>query len=348
MSPREINAERRLKRRRVVAAEFVSPPGLTYLEARSVKQPTINDYTRRYQELVRWLEIHQIWIQTAEQMDNALIDFLQEMFDAGRGVNDGVRVVAAVKFFVPQLCAGLARTSRGLRGWHLAAPPQQRMPIPIEVLMAVMGRMLNLNEVELAIIRLFVQFMTYMRPGECSQLLVKQLVAPQTGSGQTFQFWAILLHPAEDLIPGKTGVFDASVILDSDIWMYPILNQLKSRNKPSQPLWNQSHQVLREKFSEALGFLKLEPLGLSLYALRHGGASHDVLSRRRSMLEVKQRGRWSSDTSLKRYVKEARLQTELSKVPTAVKEYGRTILQNLPQFLMNPTLAPKAPGGTIR
>ena len=68
-----------------------------------------------------------------------------------------------------------------------------------------------------------------------------------------------------------------------------------------------------------------------------GGASHDVLSRRRSLLEVKQRGRWSSDASLKRYVKEARLQSELNKVPKHVKEAGLHVLHSLPSLLRSLT-----------
>ena len=45
-----------------------------------------------------------------------------------------------------------------------------------------------------------------------------------------------------------------------------------------------------------------------LYRMRHGGASHDIVSNQRSVLEVKKRGRWANDQSLKRYAKGVRLQ----------------------------------------
>eukprot|EP00438_Fugacium_kawagutii_P027297 Skav202697 [mRNA] locus=scaffold654:248534:257976:- [translate_table: standard] len=89
--------ERRLKRQKQVASEMIVPQGMTYLEARSVKQPTIEDYGKRFAEFKDWVSIHQIAIDTAEQMDLALVEILQEMFDVGRGINDGIRVVAAVK-----------------------------------------------------------------------------------------------------------------------------------------------------------------------------------------------------------------------------------------------------------
>eukprot|EP00435_Cladocopium_sp_Y103_P024584 s857_g6.t1 len=339
-------SERSLKRRKVVEDTHIIPDGMSYLEARSVRQPTIQDYSKRFNEFQQWVCIHKFTVVHPLDLDSIAVDFLQELFDANRGVNDGVRVIAALKFFLPHLARDLPRAARALKGWHLAAPPQQRKPMPLEVLGAVMGGFLAESETELAL-RLFIQFMTYLRPGECSQLLVKQLVAPQSAVNQTFGCWAILLHPMEDLIPGKTGIYDGSVILDFDLWINEYLARLVRGKDPTAPLWSLPHAAFREKFNSMVRRLNLEPLGLTLYALRHGGATHDVVARRRPMLEVKQRGRWSSDSSLKRYVKEAKLQADLAKVPESVKEFGMQIVQGLPQFLTNPLSVPKVPFGMI-
>ena len=117
-----------------------------------------------------------------------------------------------------------------------------------------MGCLLIEGEQEVAL-RLFIQFMTYMRPGECSQLLVKQLVRPQGSLNQSFNFWAILLHPIEDLVPGKTGIFDGSVILDSDPWLHPILEVLIKLRNPQQPLWSMPHGKLRDKFNKLIAIM---------------------------------------------------------------------------------------------
>jgi hypothetical protein len=338
--------ERTLRRREVVRQDAIVPPGMTYLESRSVRTPTILDYTKRFQEFQGWMNMHQINIASPLDLDSAAVEFLEDLFEANRGVNDGVRVIAAIKFFWPHLAKEIPRTSRALKGWNLAAPPQQRMPVPIEVLSAIMGVFLQRGSRESAL-RLFIQFVTYMRPGECSQLLVKQLVRPQGSVNQSFNFWAILLHPMEDLTPGKTGIFDGSVVLDSDLWVNVFLERLVHGKDPLQPLWSIPHGTFRDQFNKIISQLQLDPLGLTLYALRHGGATHDVLARRRPILEVKQRGRWSSDSSLKRYVKEARLQAELSKVPRSIKEFGQLVLQNLPVFMENPSLVPKKVNGII-
>ena len=197
-------------------------------------------------------------------------------------------------------------------------------------------------------LRLFLQFTTYMRPGECSNLRVKQLVPPQMTVGSRFNLFAVLLHPREDEIPGKTGVFDASVVLDSDVWLNPLLLRLINHRPPDSLLWVDPHTLLVDEFMAAQEALNLAHLNSCLYTLRHGGATHDILTRRRSMLEVKQRGRWGSDASLKRYVKLARLQTELAKVPIQTRQFGLQVLHDLPAILSQELCPNLPPLGTAR
>ena len=185
---------------------------------------------------------------------------------------------AAVRFFTPTLgrpsSQTLPQTVRAFKGWSLAAPGMQRLPLPIEVLGAVLGVLCSKRLHQLAL-RLFLQFTTYMRPGECSNLRIKQLVPPQMTAGSRFNLFAVLLRPAEDEIPGKTGVFD--------------LFQLVSNRPPESLLWVDPHSLLVDEFMAAQQILNLEHLNSCLYTLRHGGATHDILTRRRPMLEVKQR-----------------------------------------------------------
>jgi len=189
-------------------------------------------------------------------------------------------------------CQSLERLDCSLAG-------QQRLPLPIEVLGAMMGVFCSWGHHQLAL-RLFLQFMTYIRPRGCSNLKAKQIVPPQQTAGNRFIHFAILLHPTEDKVPGKIGLFDLSVMVDSDVWMYPILQRLLHNKDPEGPLWDQPHSLLVDEFARAQTHLKLDHLHSSLYTLRHGGATHDFLTRRRTTLEVKQRGRWSADSSLKR------------------------------------------------
>ncbi len=310
--------------------------GLTYLESRSVKRPTILDYQMRIDRFVVWCQRHQLdWVSSTE-LDAVVTLYLQALFDSSKGQDEGIRIIAALKFFIPEVSRlgehGLPRAARALKGWNLARPQQQRLPMPLEVLGAIMGVLMFRNFHQLAL-RLFIQFSTYMRPGECSNLQVSQLIPPQSSLTGACQFWAVLLHPHELMVPGKTALFDGSILLDSDVWLSRILHPLVRGRKKKDPLWTESHHVLKNEFMAAVQSLRLEDLGLSLYAIRHGGASHDLLAARRPLLEVKKRGRWATDASLRRYVKEARLQHELSKVNPKTLQFGMQIIRDLPQLL---------------
>ena len=141
----------------------------------------------------------------------------------------------------------MPRPTRSLRGWNIASPQFQRLPMPVEMLGAVMGIFLHWGFHQLAF-RLFLEFVGYMRPGECSNLKVSQLIPPQPSMTSARHFWAILLHPQELKVPGKTAVLDVSILIDSDLWMGQYLSRLSSK-KPTDHLWDQPHTTLLNKFS---------------------------------------------------------------------------------------------------
>ena len=62
-----------------------------------------------------------------------------------------------------------------------------------------------------------------------------------------------------------------------------------------------------------------ESAGVHLYRLRHGGASHDVAHRMRTLDEVQKRGSWRSKASVARYAKPARLNEQVLALPSDVQ-----------------------------
>mgnify|MGYP003334289348 CR=1 FL=1 len=100
------------------------------------------------------------------------------------------------------------------------------------------------------------------------------------------------------------------------------LEELK-RRVPTGPLVPMSSKDLRRWWEKAAKALQLErSLGIPhLYVLRHSGASADMRQRRRSLDEIKRRGRWRADGSLRRYEKGGRAQERLSALSTPILEY---------------------------
>jgi hypothetical protein len=320
------------------ALRFVQPTGMTYLETRSVRQPTINDYQRRIDSFLGIVRQMDMAWSNARELDCVVVEVLESMFFAGRRADEGSRLVAAIKFFIPDVSrmgeAFLPRCSRALKGWSLTAPGNQRLPMPVEVMGAMAGYMLHQSQPQMAM-RLFLSFACYLRPGEAEDLRIKQLVPPVSSSRTASRIWSLLLSPIEDGIPGKTNIFDETVVMDSDPWLDPYLWALHGCRDPEERLWSHSYASFQALFMQAATILQLGALGLSVYSLRHGGASFDLLTRRRTLAEVKRRGRWAADSSVRRYGKEGRLHAETLKVPPAVLAFGQAVLLVLPLLFHN-------------
>ena len=79
------------------------------------------------------------------------------------------------------------------------------------------------------------------------------------------------------------------------------------------------------------------------YTLRHGGASADRLMDRRSLAEVKRRGRWRSDASLRRYEKSTIVLRQVALMPALVVEYAQRIELNLGRYMLGDRTCPAPP-----
>ena len=182
-------------------------------------------------------------------------------------------------------------------------------------------------------VRWFLQFKTYLRPGECDRLVGRNLVRPQPLAGLHYQRWGLNLHLVEHGRAGKTQGFDESVLIDTDLWLGEILEQIKAQVADDQTLWTSSVGQNIERFHDIALHLGLGPLGPSRYALRHGGASEDLLSGLRNLDAIKKRGRWGTDASLRRYSKETKLLAEISKIPASSIALGKYAMENMEAIL---------------
>eukprot|EP00959_Pyramimonas_sp_CCMP1952_P165742 3464195-Pyramimonas_sp.AAC.1 len=134
------------------------------------------------------------------------------------------------------------------------------------------------------------------------------------------------------------------MVLDDLDFLHPCFSKLKERcRSPDQRIWTFEPGDLTIRIQEAFEALGVAAMGVAAYGLRHGGASHDLLAKRRSPLEVKARGRWRSDAMMKRYGKEARALAELHKSPQAVLDFGSAVQANLASIVLEGVALPPAP-----
>ena len=83
-----------------------------------------------------------------------------------------------------------------------------------------------------------------------------------------------------------------------------------------QPLLDVGYPTWAALFSQAGVAAGLGGLGPpALYQLRHGGAGRELATRARPLAEIKKRGRWASDNSVRRYEKSGPLPAQLQRAP---------------------------------
>ena len=327
--------------RKLKHARVLSRPGLTFLEQASVKESTLVFYERLARDFVAWTrEFGHRW-STDVELDAVLCQKMNSMYFEGGAADDGSRLIAALKFFLPEVSrlgsCSLPRTTRALNAWRKLAPSFQGMPMPFVVLCAIVGFTLRRHLCSAAGrnlgLKWMVAFHTYMRPVEIDRLLSWQIVRPVHHSvAAPYSMFGVLLHPTEAGRPGKTGMWDETVLID-DTRLFPALWHLVTTRPSRESCWLHSTAEDIHAMTDAINALGLQELGLCRYSMRHGGASHDLLTSARTVDAVKRRGRWRSDSSLRRYGKETRILSELNKVAPQVVELGSLVAAELSSLL---------------
>jgi len=323
---------------------MIQSAGLSSLEVASVQPATLNQYVLILEKFNLYCLDHWMDWSTADQLDAALVAYMDYLFWHQQPSALGSKILAAVKFLIPQVSRlgsqGLPRATRASVSWGMLMPGRQRLPLPWIALAAILGDMISTNGF-IAALTLLVLFRTYMRPGTSDRLRVKQLIRPTFNIGSQYANWAFNLSPSEDAIPGKTGIFDDSIVYDTDMpWIHDFFHLLTLNRQPEDLLWPIEVSAVLDLFNQSIANLKLESLQICRYSLRHGGASHDILSKHRTLIEVKRRGTWRSDNSLRRYGKEARVLDELNKIDPRVLSFGARVSENLAEVFQGTMVCP--------
>ena len=99
--------------------------------------------------------------------------------------------------------------------------------------------------------------------------------------------------------------------------------RLKQQLRPHEKVVGVEYTQAARLFEQAAAATGLSILKPVLYSLRHGGASFDTLFQKRPLPEVKSRGRWRADSSLRRYQKAAPAQQQLCLMPDNVIAHAK-------------------------
>ena len=297
------------------------------------------------------MEKHRLAFSNASDRQLALLRFFDELYRSGHTVAEGTKVWAAFMHIYPEYgkhgAERLPRIPRALQGWEKLAPNKFRFPLPEELVAALAieisrGDPPSMPGDVLAGLMTVLALDCYLRPGETVGLRCASVVPSAPRLGSAYRYTTLLLAPFTLGRPTKTGLFDESLTLDSveRAWLGLLLEELARGRRPEEFLFDVTMSRWDKLYRAAARRLGAEHLHPVLYLLRHTGASADVLKRRRDTLEVKRRGRWLSDSALRRYEKHARASAQANKLSRALQEHCKLCHVHLGTWLVEPGLAP--------
>ncbi|CAE7219985.1 ANK1 [Symbiodinium sp. CCMP2592] len=294
-------------------------------------QRTSEEYRHKLDLFIAFCSAQKLPRQKPADVDWALLLFVNQAFLEGWDVSEGVKAVAAVTDYRPELGGkhALPRTRRAMQGWRNLDPGVTRPPLAWPLIALIALQMAEAGKL-FECMAVLLMFVAYLRPGEVFGLrrrdLVKSLLLGRT--------WAINLHPSEDMQASKTDVNNESIMLDNKEipWLGAVLEGAGA--VLNGPLLPTSYTEVTNAWNQSLASLKLKKGLAVLHQLRHSGATWDRFKDYRTVLDVKLRGRWVSDSSLRRYEQHALVAQEFEKLSEALKTRARAAPSLLKSLLL--------------
>ena len=157
----------------------------TFLEVNSVSQKTLEKYEQNVTEFTAWWQAYGRRLSTVEEIDEAMVFFLDHLWWEGFHIGSATGFYAAWVKLNPQFGRRghlrLPRTSKALQGWSRLDPGRTRPPLPLTFVALIVTELLNRLQLDAALATLLC-FVAYLRPSELLKLQSVDLLPPAGGS----------------------------------------------------------------------------------------------------------------------------------------------------------------------
>ncbi|CAK0871913.1 unnamed protein product [Prorocentrum cordatum] len=314
---RQLRARRAHRRAKLYADAILAAQGegVSLLETLAVTQATQVRYQRYLDRFYSraGLSRREILAKPDTEIDELMCNYMTEKYLQGEQSNYGDQTVAAWVSANPDFgrVGGrkLPRTWRALKAWRRLTPGRRRKALALPVWCGLAWRLAQRGHLRLGIF-LMIGVSIYGRPSTLLAARRCDLVPPSPGVSR---HWALLTHPLERKRPSKRGHFDEGCPLDSPYLqgLDEVFGRLASTTS-KEPLWNFSYPEAATLLKEAAEDLGVAPV--TLYQMRHSGASIDLAKGWRSLTSAQRRGEWTQAKSMHRYEHSSRLGSDYAKL----------------------------------
>ena len=265
--------------------------------------------------LHRGLEVFSLWLGSSKWAtcewwrdgmlaNRMLAEFVQCCFSQGLSFSVTKHAVLSVQTRYPHLRHPLSRPWNSLRSWQSRLPHRHRLPLPMELLQASFGAIVNQalgHPYGLALVTVGVlwrmAFFALLRPGEMLGLKRADLRFHLLPEGS----WILIVGIKDPKNSNAMGRFQFCTIRDPGTvaWARYVFASLS----PLAKLWPASKQRMQLIFNRVMKHLGADHTGFTLASFRPGGTSFMYLQNV-EVSRIKFTGRWAAESSLISYIQE--------------------------------------------
>ena len=288
-----------------------------------------------------------------KNIDMALCSYLDDLFFHGKQIWEARYAVYGtiwLKQLVRHCPHTLPRAREALLGWGKASPEVVGDPLPWEAALLIAQHMADSGTpTGLAGARaVLVGFDGYLRPAETLGIRKSDVTINRRNTVLRYPTITLTIAP-QRLTPDtgdppprrtKAGHHDDTIIIGDEAsrsagrgLVVGILRLAFNVASANQLLFNLDLNDYQALFRSAVRDLKLQKLKPTPHGLRHGGPSTDAALQVRSRDDIRKRGRWQADVSVRRYEKSGKLTRQIALLSVSELDAARRALLRLPQLL---------------
>lgn len=285
----------------------------TRLEHCKVASTTLVRYKQCIRNFLIYCRSNHIILDNSVQLDNALADYINDLYTNGDSLTTAEHTLYAILFFCPEYKNKLHTTVSAIDGWRRIKPHRSHPPLtwPLTALLSV-AMAIN-GHIQHSIATL-VAFDGFLRIGEMIRL--------QTSDIQIIPHDSSRINIA--IAKAKTGKNQSVVIYNPHV-IAILRTYIKHRRKAKKvALFDLSEQQYRTIFSRTIAALGLSHMEFTPHSLRHGAATWAYFMGE-DINNILARGRWTTDKARQRYIQTTRAILIRQQIPRRIQRTADSI-----------------------
>ena len=284
-------------------------PNETRLEQARLSVPYRSRLTRGLQHFLLWLQCQNAkegkWVFNLEIVNQVFSQYLTWCHDNRVSFSLAQHALLAFQARHSHVKGHMSRAWDSIKSWKMQLPQQHRLPMPISLLRALFGVLLDcaikapagVTWVTVAVLTR-IAYYGLLRPGEMLKLKRGDLRF-LTRDDDTLILVIGIKDPKNRSAMGRTQF---ATITDSPTVAWA--HWLFSHQTPLTRLWPDSKDRFVGVFRTGLKLCGACSLNLTLGSLRPGGTTHSFINGT-EVHRIKLAGRWANEQSLTHYIEEA-------------------------------------------